>query len=109
MGILEKILNRIRGRKPDLREPDPKPSPASPESWTWPEDREQILHALDSGEDFRVRARAVELLPYPEERERILRIAAEDRDDYVRDFAIEKLHYPEDRALLVSLAETAMP
>ena len=46
MGILEKILARLRGRKPEPQEADRELSPVPPEDWTWPENREEILRAL---------------------------------------------------------------
>jgi len=100
MKILDQIKNLFFGK---TAEDDPQPR--SPDRYAWPEDRELILQQLESGDDFRTRAKAVTLLPYPEERERIIRIAKEDRDDFVRDHAIEKLHWPEDRDVLIALAE----
>ena len=95
MKILDQIKNLLFGKKAEEA-----PQTKTPDQYTWPEDREQILQLLDSGDDFRARAQAVTLLPYPEERERIIRIAKEDRDDFVRDFAIEKLRWPDDRDVL---------
>lgn len=100
MKILDQIKSLFFGKKAAEG-----PQVKTPEQYAWPEDRELILQLLDSGDDFRARAKAVTLLPYPEERERIIRIAKEDRDDFVRDYAIEKLHWPEDRDVLAALAE----
>lgn len=70
----------------------------------WPEDRELILHALDSLRNGLIRADTVDKLPYPEERERLSRLAADDRDDNVRGQALLKLQYPADQDLLISVA-----
>ena len=100
MKILDQIKNLLFGKKSEEA-----PQTKTPDQYTWPEDREQILQLLDNGDDFRARVKAVTLLPYPEERERIIRIAKEDRDDFIRDYAIEMLRYPDDRDVLIALAE----
>ena len=100
MKILDQIKKLLIGKKSEEA-----PQTKTPDQYTWPEDREQILQLLDNGDDFRARVKAVTLLPYPEERERIIRIAKEDRDDFIRDYAIEMLRYPDDRDVLIALAE----
>lgn len=112
MSIFSQLKNLLFGKQDTGQERTPRETdsvdaqPVSPDRWRWPEHRAQILQALESGEDFRIRCRAAELLPYPEERERLKRLAAEDREDVVRDCALARLQYPEDRELLIRFAET---